>query len=251
MKNTILFISVFCFVSSGFAASKGRGTCPEGTYAITGHSRKAYMRADGTYVKSTNVKASCRRRSKSYDFWNHRFSDGRPDGWPHRGEKSVAWTEEEKERFYEAMASLPDLFQIESMRTIYRMKQSWYPPNPATHANGILVLYDAAFSTKGNLARYLAHELSHEIFRSLPDGGESYADGNGWRVEREGDKFVWSGRKSGYVDEDGANSRSEDFANNIEFYLFEPEKLRKTTPEAFKWIQKQYGAKLGMKGAEQ
>ena len=45
-------------------------------------------------------------------------------------------------------------------------------------------------------------------------------------------------RKGDFVDPDGKLSPEEDFANNIEFYLFERSTLKTRSPEILKWIDK-------------
>ena len=61
----------------------------------------------------------------------------------------------------------------------------------------------------------------------------------------------WIQRKDGYVEEDGKISPDEDFANNVEYFLLESEKLKMITPHAYTWISKHFGAnfKLGNGGS--
>ena len=44
-----------------------------------------------------------------------------------------------------------------------------------------------------------------------------------------------------FVSDDGRDSPDEDFANNVEFFLFRPEKLKKTSPGVYDWLKKNYG----------
>ena len=41
-----------------------------------------------------------------------------------------------------------------------------------------------------------------------------------------------------FVSDDGRDSPDEDFANNVEFFLFRPEKLKKTSPGVYDWLKK-------------
>lgn len=67
-------------------------------------------------------------------------------------------------------------------------------------------------------------------------------------MELENDrKAYWVGRESGYVEEDGKSSREEDFANNIEHFLYDSDKLKKITPSAYDWIKKHYGEQFKLK----
>jgi hypothetical protein len=63
----------------------------------------------------------------------------------------------------------------------------------------------------------------------------------------------WIQRKDGYVAEDGRISPDEDFANNVEYFLYDPETLKTTTPHAYTWISKHFGAnfKLGNGGSDE
>jgi hypothetical protein len=47
-----------------------------------------------------------------------------------------------------------------------------------------------------------------------------------------------------YVEEDGPSSITEDFFNNIEYFIFERKKLQNTAPKVDAWIQKMFGDKL-------
>jgi hypothetical protein len=46
------------------------------------------------------------------------------------------------------------------------------------------------------------------------------------------------------VEVDGKTSPEEDFANNVEFFLFEPDTLKTKSPNLFAWLQKTLGLKL-------
>lgn len=212
------------------------------------HPRSAYVKTDGTAVSAARVKATCRLRTKVYDFWSKRLIDGRPEGWPYKGERTGDWTEAERERFFAAVEGLPEMLQVPSLKAIYRMIESTYRPNPATHASGILVLYDLAFSPKTNLTRILVHEFAHEVFDSSSSDRKSYMEALGWNAKWQADKVFWTGRAAGFVADDGHFEPDEDFANNVEFYLFEPKKLLEVTPVAYRWIEKRYGDKLKLVG---
>jgi hypothetical protein len=50
--------------------------------------------------------------------------------------------------------------------------------------------------------------------------------------------------RDGFVEEDGKNSVDEDFANNIQYFLFNQSALKSKTPKVFDWISKRYGDKF-------
>lgn len=58
-------------------------------------------------------------------------------------------------------------------------------------------------------------------------------------------------RQGGFVAEDGHQGPREDFANNLEYYLFEPKVLEEKTLKAFDWMKKHFGDKFKLgKGAK-
>jgi hypothetical protein len=60
-------------------------------------------------------------------------------------------------------------------------------------------------------------------------------------------KIYWAGRKDGYIEVDGKNSHEEDYANNLEHFLYDPDKLKKVTPSAYDWIKKRFGDSFKLK----
>lgn len=51
-------------------------------------------------------------------------------------------------------------------------------------------------------------------------------------------------RKGEFVEHDGKTSAEEDFANNVEYFLFDQAALKNKSPNIFSWIQKNLGQKL-------
>jgi hypothetical protein len=234
---------------SQFALAKVVIDCPEGQYPVRSHPRRAYFKADGTFVRATQVSKSCRERTKEYDFWFGRLKDGPPPSWPHKAEKSAQWTDDERQRVLEALGELPEELWDQTIKGIYRLKRSKDHPNPSSYGGSMIVLYDNAFGEDRRLARLIAHEIAHHKYAKFEneDIGTSYRRATGWRPEIKGRDFYWTGRKDGYVEEDGAREPDEDFANNLDHFLFDPERLQKVTPKAYDWIKKQFSDKFKIK----
>ncbi len=114
----------------------------------------------------------------------------------------------------------------------------------------MIVLYDTAFSSKIGTQRIMAHELIHQVYVDLPERErQDYRRAAGWALEMETDgNLYYYGRKTGYVEEDGKISPEEDYANNMEYFIFSPDKLKTITPNAYGWFSKKYGEKLKLKG---
>jgi len=141
------------------------------------------------------------------------------------------------------LEEMPDILLSDKIKGIYRLKKSKDYPNPATSSDGVIVIYDSGFDSSRNLSRILAHELSHQSYNDLSkDDKQDYRRATGWQLKLELDRNVyWVGRKVGYVEDDGKISSEEDYSNNLEHYLYDPDKLKKVTPSAYNWIKKRFG----------
>ena len=76
--------------SSGWA--KNETPCGNGQYRVRSHPRRAYYKANGRYVRASQVSSSCRDKRKEYDVWFDRLKSGTPPSWPHKIEKPANWT---------------------------------------------------------------------------------------------------------------------------------------------------------------
>lgn len=228
--------------------------CPPGEHWVQAHNRRAYFRADGTFVKASHVTAHCRKNPSGYSFWESKLKTGRPVKWPNKNEKTITWSEEEKERLLEAISDLPPELWSNHVQGIYKMNKSKDENNPASNLpeQDIIVIYDSAFEKDVNLSRVLSHELSHVLYRHLSkEKQKDYQLATNWfSVKKVRGKEVWIRRSNGYVLPDGTVSPEEDFCNNVEFFLFQPETLQKVTPHAYSWILNEYGGKFKVKRKE-
>jgi hypothetical protein len=195
------------------------------------------------------VAAHCHPNPPSYAQWKPKFKSKLPKGWP-RKEQGKNWTEEETERVLDALTELPPALTSQDIIGIFRAIKSLDYPNPASSINKSIVLYNTIFSESYSLARVLAHELSHEVFRRLTKSERrEYFTATNWiPLDHDDNPSVWARREEGFVEEDGKSSPEEDFANNMEYFLFDREKLKKATPNSYSWFQKRFGEKLKLKG---
>ncbi len=243
MKIVLLFILLnFALIKKSHAQ---KITCGVGEYLVTGHFRKAYIKSDGTAVKATNVVTHCKKLTSGYDF-NKIIKDGLPTEWPHKSEKSQKWTSEEINRLIEAIEGLPDYLKSIYINGIYRLQKSKDVSNPATNSDKAeIVLYDEAFSKNKNLSRIVAHELAHQLYGKMSAReqlGYSLAVGSTFNYGENG-KIYLERRKSDYIEADGTSSSEEDFANNLEHFIYNSDKLKTVTPNAYNWFNKKYGTK--------
>ncbi len=207
----------------------------------------------GTYYCPDQCDALCKPRAKceaASKFWQSTLKEGSPKNWEQKGERARSWRKGEVDLTLAAISKIPQALWSKSLEGIYRKEKSVDYPNAASTLADSIVLYDTAFgSTK--LERIIAHEFAHQYWVELSKRSQkNYMMVTGWTVPGEGRVGMRAiGRKSGYVEEDGVISPGEDFANNVEYYLSEPDKLKKVTPGAFEWIQQRFGRdfKLGAK----
>lgn len=220
--------------------------CPIGSHWVAAHFRRAYVRGDGKRFSATTVSAHCRTNPKGYDVWHSRLSNQRPRVWGYKYEKSKKWTTEEIERVLEALSELPEFLLNQEADSLYRMSGSEEPGNPATTNFKDTVLYDKAFAPDQNLARVIAHEQAHRLFDSLTEVERTgFKTAGEWVKVREGSReFEKPGRPaSAFVQLDGQRSPSEDFANSVESFVFEKEKLKAVSPRVYDWINSKWGSK--------
>lgn len=59
--------------------------------------------------------------------------------------------------------------------------------------------------------------------------------------EASGKETVRISRGTNFVKPDGKISPAEDFANNVEYFLYDPKKLKDVTPHAYTWIKNHFG----------
>ena len=243
---TLLFAAMLPPTSIA-AVQKGKASnsCPPGEHWVRAHTQSAYLRDDGTPVSGSKHRAGCQKNPASYAVWSNRLKAGLPPKWESKNEKSKVWTEDEKEKVLEALSALPPLLVNEIVSGIYRLKTSvQLPENPAANFQNQIALYDSAFESKQNVARVLGHEFSHIYFQNMELGERvKYAKAAEWRAtlwNGLGDKELTLNRQ-GIVEEDSQNNPEEDFANNIEYFLFNPKTLKEKSPKVFDWISKKFG----------
>lgn len=238
----LLVVSHPCFAAKNQVREEQ--PCPRGQYSVRSHPRRAYTRTDGTRVAATNVRASCRTLTKTDEVWLPRLHSSFPGERPQPLEKAKPWSEEERERLLEVLNELPESIVNSKVRAFVRAVKSKVPNNPATWDNGYIFLYDEAFHQKHTLGRIVAHEMAHQVFRDLPgERQEDYRFATNWyATDSAGSMFIQ--RTEGYVQDDGRVSPEEDFANNVEYLLFDEPKLLKETPQAHRWLKSYFGDKF-------
>lgn len=196
----------------------------------------------GTFMCTGQCEKLCKPNLKSCEEvrknWESKLTDGRPPSWPNIGERSKNWTTDEKERVLESLSVIPKQLWVPTVRNISRMDKSKDFPNPASNIPGIIILYDEAF--KESLVRYLAHELAHQLYDNFSKSEQrEYQIPMNW-FPGFGNKWIHREEKY-FVTDDSVLGPQEDFANNLEFFLFDFKKLKGVTEGAVRWIKDKYG----------
>ena len=249
----MLRAALFLFLFLGLAplAFSKESSCNLGQHWVRTYHRRAYYGSDGIFVSATTVSAHCQGNPPGYSHWKDELRTGYPPSWPHKNEKPKAWTEEERDRTLDALGELPETLWGEDHIKIYRMESSTTSTgNPSTSAKGVIVLYNSAFDQSHTLSEVLAHELAHENYRHLsPEDIKSYTEENGWNNPKDvGGPNLWIPTRTNYVEPDGHDSPWEDYANNIQYFLFHPAKLRFVTPSAYDWIKHHFDDNFKIRG---
>jgi len=194
----------------------------------------------GTFTCPNRCDEFCKPKAKcKHDmFWLKKIKSERPNKWPISSEKTVPWSEEYKEKLLAALEQLPDEFKLETLVGFYRMQKSAQIINPGTEIDSAIVLYDRAFNGPFSLARVVAHELAHQWYESSSAKIKiDYREQLGWIKSDTSEAGFKPDSDRKFVDSDADSSPDEDFAHNMEAYLFDAERLRHMIPKAFEWIQ--------------
>ena len=225
-----LSVFVFLFFSQKIFANALSPHCGEGQYLVREHYRSGYVRGDGVSISPTKVSAHCRNYATptppEIHFLKKESQNSRP------------WPVGEKKRIQEALNKLPQVLTHIGKVTFYRGKKDRVRDNPASVniEKKEITIYDSIY--KNNFERVIAHELAHILYRYLSDKEKQvYSNVAEWKeVGMEGKKVLVNTRKT-IVQLDSGVSPDEDFANNLEYYLFDKKILERKNPKIYQWIK--------------
>ena len=193
-----------------------------------------------TFMCSQQCEEYCKNKCKEIlKSIEDRLRTGFPKDWPLK-EKIKKWKELERRQTAESISKMPEELIRGNSIEIYRLEKSIIFPNPSTNMNSRpfkVSVYDSAFDKKYDIAQILSHELAHALYQQMSqDMKSSYNLKMNWvLIDRA--RELWISRKDGFVEEDGKISPEEDFSNNVEYYLWKPEKLKSVSPHAFDWLK--------------
>lgn len=201
-----------------------------------------------TFSCTQECEKFCNTKCEPDSYWKSKIKDGRPVKWEPPTEKSTSWTNEEKEKLQAVLGQLPDAFKKVAFKGFYRMQRSSAIGNPGSIAElgQEIVVYNSAFDGPGlSLDRIVAHELSHAIFLNFSKSEiKDYERSLGWSVASKG-----QARSGPFISSAARDNVDEDFANNIEYFLFAPEILKSKVPNAYSWILNKFSKNFKLKEA--
>jgi hypothetical protein len=197
-----------------------------------------------TYMCNLQCDKYCKLTCKNDPQWKTKIKEQRPINWNYKSELTKSWSKDEVEQLLKIFNILPDVFKLIHFDGIYRMEKSIQIVNPGTAQDSIIVLYDFAFSDPPfSLDHVLIHELAHVLFNDLAKSKrQSYNLAMGWK-EKDGDIY----RSGPFINSKAKDNPSEDFANNVEFLLLEPDLLKSKVPAAYDWLIKNYSQNFKLK----
>lgn len=150
----------------------------------------------------------------------------------------------ERELILNALSKLPKKFRPISLKAIVKASVPDFtaPQNPASSSDDLIILFPAIFVSNSQLERVLFHETVHHLVSNeWKLSFTKYKKENGWEKLNEN-----SSRSGQFVEPDGKFSAEEDFANNVEYFTFNPAKLKGISPKIFTWIEKNLKNELKM-----
>lgn len=140
-----------------------------------------------------------------------------------------ALNEEERKKVSTTLSKFPEALQPQALKAIVKSTKPNFmaPTNPATSSDELIILFPSAFNSEVPLERILFHELAHLLTAGKWSASFSaYKKMSGWSSVTE--KSI---RPGNFVEQDGRDSAEEDFANNVEYFVFSPNQLKDVSPK--------------------
>jgi hypothetical protein len=219
------FIFLILFSSLVFA-----GPCGPHEIYVREQWINAYTKSDGIKVSAHSRNAHCRELTR----FNY-FQDSTKQTF--KGIKTTLkkWTAEERKIIEDHLGKVPSWLKKYKLTEILRGDGGGNALNPAAAIplTKTLLIFDQFFKTPHQLD-ILVHELSHIALHNIdPQIAIKFATASGWILERN--KKPVPPQK--VIMPDSGNSIGEDFANQIEIYHSNPEKLLQFNPHTFHIIK--------------
>jgi hypothetical protein len=232
MKYFLLLI-IFWNVPVAFAVE-----CQWWQSKVSSHQVNAHQR-NGSTVSSHPRQEHCREKWKHSDKIASSFQNARPELWTDQ-EKFKQWTQSEIVEVLKAYEKLPD-WLLFLQKTFHRAEKSTIPKNPAASdkRTDSITVYDEFYNRQNKVA-IIGHELAHLLYKRLSVSEiTSFTDLAGWTLKVEGSKVFEVPPPIVLINDSNLN-KEEDFANLIEVYFTDPNKLKNHNFKLFEFFKKRY-----------
>lgn len=219
------FILLLLIISSAFARPCG----PHEIY-VREQSINTYTKQDGTKVSAHIRKPHCRElKQQNY------FQDSSKQTFKNIKTNIKKWSSEEKKIVEEHLEKLPVWLKKYKLTEVLRGDIGGNSLNPAAAIplTKTLLIFDHFFKSS-NKQDIINHEISHIAFHNIdPKHSINFAILSGWKLE-QGKRPVPPEK---VIMPDSTSSVGEDFANQIEVFHSNPDKLFNFNPQTFRFIQ--------------
>lgn len=205
--------------------------CKETEIYVSAHSVKGYVTTKGKRVSGYKRDESC--RNSPYSFSNFEFRDTAPIN-SNPKENFKEWKKSEISYFLKLSEKLPKLLKNIPFHALYRAHVSSFKENPAATFpdSKYIIFYDSFFQRSDSL-KVLGHEISHLLYWKMSDDQKlDFARISGWKRKRG--KIERTPLNPIYAD--SVNGPAEDFANNVEAFYFDKERLRNNNPDLLNFL---------------
>lgn len=229
----ILLILIFLFASKAHAVE-----CEWWQTKVSAHQVRQHER-QGDSVSAHGRKEHCRERWIKADFFIKGIKD-RPEAGVEFIEPIKAWKNQEAEELLKALATIPEVFEMENYH-YYRSNKSDHSDNPATiyTLTRSMVLFDPFFQA-ANKNKILVHESGHYLYSKLSIQEKlEFLAASGWTkviVDRV-EKYV---PPTKLIHEDSSVSQDEDYANHLESYLSDKSTLKSKNAKVYELFEKRF-----------
>ena len=205
---------------------------------MSSHQVNAHQRS-GSTVSSHPRQEHCREKWRHSDKITSSFQNTRPEVWTDQ-EKFKQWKQLEIAEILKAYEKMPE-WLLFLQKSFHRAEKSTILKNPAASdkRTDSITIYDE-FYKRQNKEAIIAHELAHLLYKKLSVSEiTTFTDLAGWTLKVEGNQ-VFEVPPAIVLISDSTINKEEDFANPIEIYFTDPNKLKNHNLKLFEFFKKRY-----------
>lgn len=229
---------LFLILTIGYLPTSYAIECKWWQTKVSTHRVSTHQR-NGSTVSSHPRQEHCREKWKYSDQIVSSFQDEKPSNWSTQ-DKFKKWNQADIVEVLKAYEKMPD-WLLFLQKSFHRAEISTIPKNPAASdkTTDSITIYDE-FYKRSNKEAIVGHELAHLLYKKLSVSDiTSFTDLAGWTLKVEGSE-VFEVPPSKVLINDSKLNKEEDFANLIEIYFTDPNKIKSYNPKLFEFFHKRY-----------